>query len=203
MTFPRNVGGQGGDLMPPSRPKFSVADEGQTPENLLDAVAEPRAAAGERDPRSLAASPDKCTNVIAAGSRWKGSLAIPDSVRIEGQFNGDIDARGTVQIAEGAVVEAKIKAAFVVISGQFKGEIRCSERLELLPRSKVQGDMITKVLNVHEGATVDGSIRMSDDKAGEAATAAPAATPRASRDAESRTPEAQTNGTRSGRSLED
>src|SRR5712691_1050356 len=96
------------------------------------------------------AAPDKCTNVIAARSNWKSSLAIEDSVRIDGHFSGDIEAKGTINIADGAVVEAKIKASFVVISGSFKGEVRCLERLELLPRSKVEGELITKVLNIHE-----------------------------------------------------
>jgi cytoskeletal protein CcmA (bactofilin family) len=117
-----------------------------------------------REPLSLErgpAAPDKCTNVIAAGSKWKGSLSVHESVRIDGQLSGEVDAVGTVHIADGALVEAKIKAAFVVISGTFKGEIRCLERLDLLPKSKVQGELVTKVLNVQEGATIDGSIRMS------------------------------------------
>src|SRR5262247_141957 len=33
-------------------------------------------------------APDKCANVIAAGSTWKGSLAIEDSVRIDGRVSG-------------------------------------------------------------------------------------------------------------------
>jgi len=110
-------------------------------------------------------APDKCANVIAAGSTWKGTLSIEDSVRIDGRVSGEVEAKGTIHIAEGAVVEAKIRASFVVISGTFKGEVRSLERLELLPHSKVQGDLITKVLNVHEGAVVDGNIRMAGDKA--------------------------------------
>ena len=108
-----------------------------------------------------ATPPERCTNVVAAGSKWKGNLSVQESVRIEGQLSGDVEAAGTIHIADGAVVEAKLKAAFVVIGGTFKGEVRCLERLELLPKSKVQGDVITKSLNIHEGATLDGTIRMS------------------------------------------
>jgi cytoskeletal protein CcmA (bactofilin family) len=118
----------------------------------------------ERESRNLATPPEKCVNVIAAGSRWKGSLNIADSVRIDGQLSGDVEAQGTIHISEGAQVDAKIRAAYVVICGSFQGEVRCSERLELLPKSKVQGEIVAKVLNVHEGAIVDGSVRMSTDK---------------------------------------
>ena len=181
MSFLRNTPGpDGSDLAAPMRPRLSSTDTDQSPpqpDNLLTRarVEEPPPAPRvfERDPRTEPTAPDKCTNVIAAGSRWKGSLAISDSVRIDGQLSGDIEAKGTVHISEGANVEAKIKAAFVVVSGAFKGELRCSERLELMPRSKVQGELITKVLNVHEGAIVDGAIRMSSDKVDEAVAAEP------------------------------
>jgi cytoskeletal protein CcmA (bactofilin family) len=129
----------------------------------------------DRDPRTTMAEPgngatpaDKCANVIAAGSKWNGTLNLDDSVRIEGNLTGEIIAKGTVHISEGARVEAKIRAGFVVISGSFKGEVRCDERLELMPKSRVEGEMVTKVLNVHEGAVVDGSIQMASEPQAEA-----------------------------------
>ncbi|MPZ49295.1 MAG: hypothetical protein GEU75_08345 [Dehalococcoidia bacterium] len=119
----------------------------------------------EREARAMPTEADKCANVIAAGSKWNGSLNIDDSVRIEGQLSGEVNAKGTVHISEGARVDAKIKAAFVVVSGAFKGEVRCSERLELMPKSRIEGQIVTKVLNVHEGAVVDGTIQMTEREA--------------------------------------
>jgi len=174
MSFLRNTspGPDSGGQLPPLKSRIAAVEPESPPqpENLLGRTRpeEPAPRVFERDPRTEPSPPDKCPNVIAAGSRWKGSLTISDSVRIDGQMNGDIDAKGTVHISDGANVEAKIKAAFVVVSGTLKGEIRALERLELLPRSKVQGELITKVLNVHEGAVVDGGIHMSTDKGDEA-----------------------------------
>jgi cytoskeletal protein CcmA (bactofilin family) len=114
-------------------------------------------------PSQAPTPPERCTNVIAAGARWKGNLKVDDSVRIDGHFTGEIDAKGTVQIAEGADVDAKIHAGFVVVSGGFKGEIKCDQRVELMPRSRVSGEIITKVLSIHEGATLDGGVQMTSD----------------------------------------
>ena len=119
---------------------------------------------------------DKCANVIAAGSKWNGTLNIDDSVRIEGNLTGEVVAKGTVHIADGARVEAKIRAGFVVISGSFKGEVRCEERLELMPKSRVEGELVTKVLNVHEGAVLDGSIQMAGEASSDTRRAREAAT---------------------------
>jgi len=109
--------------------------------------------------------PDRCANVIAAGAKWQGTLNVDDSVRIEGQFSGEVRAKGTVHVSEGAQVDAKIRALFVVVSGNVRGEIRCEQRVDLLPRSRVNGQVITKVLSVHEGAVLDGSVQMSADGA--------------------------------------
>lgn len=107
--------------------------------------------------------PDKCTNIVAAGAKWKGTLTVDDSVRVDGIFTGEIHSKATVHVAEGAQVDAKIKAAFVVVAGSFQGEIRCDQRTDLLPRSRVNGEIITKVFTVHEGATFDGTVQMTGE----------------------------------------
>ena len=171
MSFLRgnNPGQQPGDEGPSALSQRPGVVETQRPAPVeasslprYEAVREPLTS--EMAPGRGPTPPERCTNVIAAGSKWKGSLSVQESVRIDGQLTGEIEAVGTIHIADGAVVDAKIKAAFVVISGTFKGEVRSLERLELLPKSKVQGELITKSLNIHEGATLDGSIRMSTDK---------------------------------------
>jgi cytoskeletal protein CcmA (bactofilin family) len=110
-------------------------------------------------------APDRCTNVLAAGARWKGSLKVEDSARIDGIFSGDIEAKGTVHVSEGAEVDAKIHATYIVISGNFKGEIRAERKAELMPTSRMVGDISAKMLSVHEGAVFDGGIQMTSDGA--------------------------------------
>ena len=120
--------------------------------------------AGDRlQPTSAPTPPERCTNVVATGAKWKGSLKVDDSVRVDGTFSGEIDTKGTVHVSEGADIDAKIHAAFVVIAGNFRGEIRCDQRTELMPRGKVTGEITTKSLSVHEGATLDGNVHMTSE----------------------------------------
>jgi cytoskeletal protein CcmA (bactofilin family) len=107
-------------------------------------------------------APDRCTNVVAAGARWKGTLKVEDSARIDGVFSGEVDAKGTVHVSEGAEVDAKIHAAYVVVSGTFRGEIRAERKAELMPTSRVSGEVMAKALSVHEGAILDGTVQMTD-----------------------------------------
>jgi cytoskeletal protein CcmA (bactofilin family) len=123
----------------------------------------PSFATDRLQPTSAPTPPERCTNIVATGAKWKGSLKVDDSVRVDGTFSGEIDTKGTVHVSEGADIDAKIHAAFVVISGNFKGEIRCDQRTELMPRGKVNGEIVTKMLSIHEGATLDGTVQMTSE----------------------------------------
>ena len=195
MSFMRNNSNNPGNVnrapgeaevvTPPFRPSFGNTDVEPSPEmpsSLMDDSS--RARVFERDPRTMATPPERCADVMGAGSKWKGTLVVQDSVRIDGQVTGEVEAKGTIHISEGAQVDGKLRAAFVVIAGAFRGEVKALERVELLPKSKVQAELETKALNVLDGAIFDGAIRMSTEKPDTGAssgqrnrTAAPAATP--------------------------
>ncbi|HLH74113.1 MAG TPA: polymer-forming cytoskeletal protein [Chloroflexota bacterium] len=104
------------------------------------------------------------TSIISIGSTWQGTLKIEGSVRVEGQLSGEIEARDTVCVAEGAEVNAKVRAAFVSIAGRFQGQVHCSERLEILPTGRVNAELMTKSFVVHEGAVLEGQVQMTDGK---------------------------------------
>ena len=63
-------------------------------------------------------------------------------------FEGMINARQDVYVAEEADVDATITAGNVVIAGLAKGTIRCEDRFEVLPSGRVSGDIMAPVLVV-------------------------------------------------------
>src|SRR5438445_5417853 len=110
-----------------------------------------------------AATPEDCSSVIGAGSVWQGNFSTDGSVRLEGKVSGEVKAAGTVHITDGAQVNAVIQARFVVIGGAFDGQLYCSERLELLPSSRMKGSITTPQISVGEGAFIDGEIHMVEE----------------------------------------
>jgi cytoskeletal protein CcmA (bactofilin family) len=148
--------------------------------NDLLATSTPEPPRFTSEPRPIAGTgptaPERCENVLAAGAKWKGTLQVDTSVRVDGQFSGQIESKATVHVAAGAMVDAKIRAAYVAIAGSFRGEIRCEQRVDLLPQSRVDGEIITKVLAVEEGAIFDGHVQMT---AGESARNGRSRTPAA------------------------
>jgi len=140
----------------------AAARDGATAHTTSTAIGVPMPIDGLSS-KSLTGNED-CSTVLSGGTAWQGSLKTQGSVRVEGQLAGEIDATDTVFVAEGAQVDAKIRAAFVVLAGQFKGEVNCRERLEIMPTGQVRAELTTKSLVVHEGAFMEGQIHMTDEK---------------------------------------
>jgi cytoskeletal protein CcmA (bactofilin family) len=105
--------------------------------------------------------PERCQNFLAAGARFEGTLVVEDSIRLEGSFSGKIETSGTLQITSGALVQAEIHAAYVVIAGAFEGQIDSEQRVDLLPPGRIRADLRTRRLVVEDGAQFDGKIDMN------------------------------------------
>ncbi|MCA9255968.1 MAG: polymer-forming cytoskeletal protein [Phycisphaerales bacterium] len=96
--------------------------------------------------------------VIGADANFKGELSFDKSVRIEGNFEGHIHSKGTLHIAEGAVVTANVEATNVKIEGACKGNLQVSEKLHMMASAKVEGDLRTSRLEIADGAIFVGNV---------------------------------------------
>ncbi len=103
---------------------------------------------------------DKVIN-IEAGMQGNLKFTGPVNLRLNGDFEGDLEAKGVLVIDEKADIRAKIvKGDTITISGKVKGDIICSKRLELASSARVIGNVETPVLVVNEGAILKGDCQM-------------------------------------------
>jgi cytoskeletal protein CcmA (bactofilin family) len=103
--------------------------------------------------------------VIAHGTAWSGNLESTGSLHVHGRAEGILTARNSIYIAEDAEVDATLQAAHVVVAGLVRGAVRCQERFEVLPRGRVNGDIQSPRVVIHEGAVVAGRVSMSEEPA--------------------------------------
>ncbi|MEX1158922.1 MAG: polymer-forming cytoskeletal protein [Thermomicrobiales bacterium] len=103
---------------------------------------------------------DASAGVIAADSVWSGTLRSQGSLRIYGVVEGDLTADNEIYVAEGARINARLSAGVIVVAGTVEGTIQCSGRLEVLPTGRVSGEVTAPSLVVHDGATIEGDLRM-------------------------------------------
>jgi cytoskeletal protein CcmA (bactofilin family) len=104
---------------------------------------------------------------LDSGAKVSGKLSFEGPVRIDGQVDGEINARDSLTIGESAVVTAQIRAASIVLAGKISGDITATTRIEIRPSAKVVGNLTAPVLVVHEGATFEGHCSMASEGARE------------------------------------
>jgi len=98
---------------------------------------------------------------LGKGAEFDGKLVLNGLVRIDGEFKGEALGNGTLIIGEGACVEADIAVDSVFISGEVRGNLDIRERTEISSTGRLLGNVKTAVLEVKEGAVIDGTCQMS------------------------------------------
>jgi cytoskeletal protein CcmA (bactofilin family) len=101
------------------------------------------------------------------GSKVSGKLTFEGPARIDGQVDGEINAKDSVVIGESAVVTAQITAASIIVAGKVSGDITAGQRIEIRPSAKVLGNLTSPVLVVLEGAVFEGHCTMQPEGARE------------------------------------
>lgn len=101
--------------------------------------------------------------VIGADTRIKGDMSFDGTARILGSFEGSIQAKGELQVAEGATCRATVDAGKVMVDGAVEGNLSARERVELSAKARVKGDILAARLVVAEGATFVGHCSVGAD----------------------------------------
>lgn len=100
--------------------------------------------------------------ILDVDASMQGTLSFKDPVnlRINGKFEGALDAKGVLTIGPSANVTADIIGDSVIIEGKVRGKITARASLELLPTAIFDGEIFTFRLIVSEGAIFNGKCQM-------------------------------------------
>lgn len=100
------------------------------------------------------------TSILAQGCKFDGKIEVRGTLRIEGEFKGDIGTPESLVIGKTGVVHAKVKVKNAIIGGQLYGNIVAENKIELQSGSHVEGDIKTKRLVIDEGVFFEGNCAM-------------------------------------------
>ncbi|MBC8016178.1 MAG: polymer-forming cytoskeletal protein [Sporomusaceae bacterium] len=98
--------------------------------------------------------------VIGRDTVIKGNISSKGTIRIDGQFEGDISTTGSIIVGESASITAQVKAINATIAGTVYGNVDVTEKLELLSSARIYGDIKVGALIISEGAILKGSCEM-------------------------------------------
>lgn len=100
--------------------------------------------------------------LLGKGSRFNGNMKIEGGVRIDGEFEGQIEASGTLVIGKEGVVKAEVKAKDAIIGGRVIGNLNIINKIELQSGSYVQGDIKSRGLIIDNDVFFEGKASMGE-----------------------------------------
>ncbi len=100
------------------------------------------------------------TALLDHGATFEGRLTFEGTVRLGGNFSGEIFTNDTLVISAGAKVEAQIEADTVIISGFTKGNVYARRRVLMHPPAIFVGTVTTPSLQIDEGVVFEGASYM-------------------------------------------
>jgi len=100
--------------------------------------------------------------ILGKGAEFVGKLIFNGSVRIDGDFQGEIHGQGSLVVGEGALVKANIKVKTIYIAGEVQGKIEIQEKINIHSTGRFLGDVYTPILIMEEGAFFDGKSHMTE-----------------------------------------
>lgn len=100
--------------------------------------------------------------ILSEDIDFSGTLVFEKPFLIRGRLSGEIESQGLLVIDEGAVVEANINAAKVVIRGSVKGNVTATEKMELSATGKLAGNVTAPEVSMETGCVFNGLCAMTE-----------------------------------------
>ena len=103
---------------------------------------------------------EKIKTTLGKETVFTGKMKFSESLKIDGNFEGNIESPGFLYIEDGAEVKADIKVRAVIVGGVVKGNIDASEKLEMLSTGQIFGNVRTSKLRIADGVIFEGKCEM-------------------------------------------
>ncbi len=102
-------------------------------------------------------------SLIGAGTRVEGSIRFTGGLRIDGEVVGSVEATegastSTLVLSEHARVEGGVCVAHLVTNGTVVGPVTVSESLEMQSKARIVGDVDYAMIEMHQGAVIEGHL---------------------------------------------
>lgn len=116
-------------------------------------------------------------SLIGVGTVVEGHVRFSGGLRIDGEVKGRVEAAegassSTLVLSEKARIEGSVSVAHLVSNGTVVGPVSISESLELQSQARIVGDVDYTVIEMHQGAVIEGRLLHNDAKSVELKLAA-------------------------------
>ena len=98
--------------------------------------------------------------VIGVNSNFRGTLMVSGTLRIDGEFEGDILNCDRLEIGEHGIMRADVEVKDALIIGRVYGNIRALGAIEMRAGARVEGDVAALTVAMEQGVRFTGRCTM-------------------------------------------
>jgi cytoskeletal protein CcmA (bactofilin family) len=102
---------------------------------------------------------------IGPGVKIKGEISADVEMVVDGEVQGRLELKQSLTVGSNGVVNGDIIAKTVQVGGSVVGNVRGTERFELLPSGRIEGDVVSPRVVIAEGAFFKGKVEVESEKA--------------------------------------
>ena len=102
------------------------------------------------------------STVVGVGSSFRGTLMVHGTLRIEGEFEGDILHCDRLEIGEHGLMRADVEVKEALVQGRVYGNIRALGTLEMKQGAHIEGDVAAVSVVMENGVYFTGRCTMLD-----------------------------------------
>jgi cytoskeletal protein CcmA (bactofilin family) len=99
---------------------------------------------------------------MGPGDVLEGKLIYDGSIHADGRVEGEVRVTGNIDVANGATIKALLEGNNVTLKGSIEGAVTARDKLTLGRNARLSGDIVVKRLQIDDGATLNGHVRMGD-----------------------------------------
>lgn len=106
---------------------------------------------------------NRIDSLIGAGTRVEGNIRFTGGLRIDGEVRGNIESAegassSTLYLSEQARIEGMVSVAHFLSNGTVVGPVRATDSLEMQPKARIVGDVEYGLIEMHQGAVIEGRL---------------------------------------------
>jgi len=100
--------------------------------------------------------------LVGQGTVINGDLVFTGGLHVDGMINGNVIAENNSSalliLSEFGSIEGDINVPNMILNGEVIGDVTCSDRVELAPKSRVSGSVYYNLIEMAIGAEVNGGL---------------------------------------------
>ena len=108
----------------------------------------------------------KVDTLVGRNTVIHGDIEFGGGLHIEGRVIGDIraatDPSAVLVVADGGVIEGHVAVPHLLMNGEVHGDVHVGEHVELGETARLAGNLYYTVLQMVEGAQIDGLLKRVD-----------------------------------------